>query len=194
MPRLTKKEYINLLKKLVVFLIFIFVIFQFTNYVITNDYVQGVVARFGNVGIFMISVLSGFNIIVPVPVIAFMPIFISAGFGLLTTIFIITAGMTIGDSLGYAIGRLGRRVVLYDSGRKKQFYEKLKHYQEKSPHIPMIILFFYAAFVPLPNELIIIPLGFLGYRFINILPILFAGNIIFNTLIALGIIKIFDIL
>jgi membrane protein YqaA with SNARE-associated domain len=194
MYRLTKGDYGMILKSLVVFLVFVFVVFQLTNFIISDDYIRGWVVGFGELGIFLISVISGFNVVVPIPIITFVPIFVESGFSIISVIFIITAGMTVGDSLSYAIGRLGRRVVLYESVKKKKLFVKLKYYQEKSPYIPMFILLIYASIVPLPNELIVMPLGFLGYRFINILPVLFAGNVVFNTFASLGIIKIFDIL
>lgn len=56
------------------------------------------------------------------------------------------------------------------------------------------MLFLYAALVPFPNEILIIPLAFTGYRVLYILPPLLVGNGIFNLLAGFGIVSLFGML
>ena len=69
---------------------------------------------------------------------------------------------------------------------------KIKEWRKKYPKMPLGVLFIYTLIVPAPNELIVIPLALAGYRLTHILPILLVGNFIFNTVLALGLITIFD--
>lgn len=184
----------HIIKRVAVFAIFIVAIFWLTNYIAEEESIQYLVNSFGYYGIYTASVISGFNLIVPIPIIAFISIFLDAGFGFWTTIFVIAAGMTTGDLLGYFLGRLGRHLVQEGMGSKVWVSKKLISIREKNPHLPYLFLFIMASFVPLPNEITVLPMSFLGYKLVFILPIVFVGNLIFNYLSATGVIALFNFL
>ncbi|PJE51101.1 MAG: hypothetical protein COV29_02405 [Candidatus Yanofskybacteria bacterium CG10_big_fil_rev_8_21_14_0_10_36_16] len=158
-----------------------------------NDVVKELVFGYGYAGMFLISIISGFNIVIPVPAITFLPVFTGAGLGFWSSIIIITAGMTIGDGLGYIIGRTGNRLAR-DKNKIKRYIKEIMNTKKKYNLGVVTLLFIYAAFIPAPNEVIIIPLGFMGYRFKHIFPVVLAGNLVFNTLSAFGVTNLFKII
>jgi len=153
-----------------------------------NEAVQEFVSRFGYIGIFIISLISGFNLIVPVPAAAFLPIFIASGQNVWVAIFIITLGMTVADSIAYLIGKAGKYAVEQKSERVIKFFDELS---EKYTLAPFIVMLLYAAFIPFPNEILLIPLGFIGYKYRYILPALLIGNFFFNVILASGIVGLY---
>ena len=154
-----------------------------------SELAQELVSGYGYVGIFILSVVSGFNVVFPVPTISFLPVFQAAGMNVPFAVALTIAGMTVGDMGGYMIGKTGK-VILSSSNKKTLFYlDELKGRYKVGP---LVALFLFVAFAPLPNEILVIPLGFLGYHLKHIFPIVLAGNAIFNTLAALGILGIFE--
>jgi membrane protein YqaA with SNARE-associated domain len=92
-------------------------------------------------------------------------------------------GITIGDSLFYYLGLRGREVV------NKNVYRwsvKFSEWLDKRPRwlVPFIV-FFYAAFTPLPNDILTIALGFSSYPYKYMILPLWAGNIIITIITAL---------
>lgn len=153
--------------------------------------VQEFAAGYGYAGAFFISVLSGFNLAVPIPAISFLPLFLESGLEFWAVIVIITAGMTLADSIAYLIGKTGRQLI--GSSTEQKALSRLEKMRAGHYWAPVIALFFFAGLVPLPNEIVVIPLGFLGYRLAYLLPSIFLGNGIFNLLSAAGIINLFKL-
>jgi len=154
-----------------------------------NGFIQTFIFQYGYWGVFSLAILSGVNIIVPIPAISFLPLVLAAGLTFTATVLVITLGMTLGDGIGYMLGRFGQKVIKPNH----RILRKLKRVQDKFYVAPIIILFFYAAFVPFPNELLVIPLGFLGYRAIHLVFPLLLGNAIFNILSAIGVTGLFNL-
>lgn len=146
--------------------------------------IQHIVDRYGYAGVFLGGVISGFNILVPIPIITLFPFFVEIGLQPILTVVIISFGMVIGDLLGYVIGRVGRSTVEVTSPKT---IERLNTLRQRYPRGILVLLFIYAAFVPAPNELIVIPLSVLGVQLWKLLPIVVAGNIVFNSLVAFGL-------
>jgi membrane protein YqaA with SNARE-associated domain len=155
-----------------------------------SSVIRTVIQNFGYVGLFIIAVVSGFNVIVPVPAIALLPVFAEAGLSLVWTVFIISIGMTVGDFLGFLIGDTGRKILETTASKKR--VRSLQKLKEKNPRLPLIALFAWASAAPLPNELIVIPIAFLGYKLRNVMIIVLAGNTVFNSLVAYGIITVYN--
>lgn len=166
--------------------------FYFASVVRESEAVRNLVLRYGYIGIFAASVLSGFNLAVPVPIVAFWPLFLEAGLNFWITIFLVTAGMTLADMIAYWFGKTGG-IILSDSLEQK-ILRDIKKAREWYRWLPITVLFLFAAVAPLPNEVLVIPLGFLGYRMAYILPAVFAGNFMFNMLYSAGIVSIFELL
>jgi len=138
-----------------------------------------------------VSVLGGFNLISSVPVVAFIPVFIVAGLNQWLVVLVIAAGVTVADMIAYGVGRVGKRFL---SGRLEKTIRRLEKISEKYSLSPLFILFFFAAFVPLPNEVLVVPMALLGYKLRHILVPVILGNIVFNSLGALGVVSIFELL
>lgn len=175
-----------LITKLVV-LVALLVFFVWANsYALESDTVKNLVQAFGYPGVFLIAVLSGFNLAVPIPAIGFYPLFIELGYVSWMIIALVSLGMLVGDAIGYLIGSAGKDAL---SDTKAERYVKfLTTLHEKHPMLPYACLLVYAAVIPLPNELIVIPMALAGYRFLPMGAMLFVGNIIFNILGAFGIV------
>lgn len=160
-----------------------------------NDAVKQAVLEYGYSGIFALSFATGFNLVVPIPAIAFLPLFIEAGLNFWMTIAIITVGITLADSLAYLIGGIGHEMLMNNPkySRERSVFKKLLRLKKKHVHAPLIFLFFYSIIAPLPNELMVIPLALLGYRYLQIFPIVLVGNFVFNLIYAQGVEGLFDL-
>ncbi len=151
--------------------------------------VQEVVQSYGYFGVLIASVISSINPIVPIPAVTFVPVFISAGLNFWPIVIVLVLGVTLGDTIGYFIGRAGFTVL---SGHMTQYMEKIEKWRERYPRAPLFILFLWTLISPMPNEILVIPLALAGYSLKKLLPILLVGNFIFNTVLASGVLAIFD--
>ena len=145
-------------------------------------------AAAGYPGLLLASVVSGFNLVWPVPIAAFYPFFIESGFQPVPTLATIALGMTGGDLLGYLIGDATRHMA---DGRLAGFRARAESLHDRHRLLPLGLLFLYAAFVPLPQRASGDPDG---------LHAVLAGrghdggalrNVIFNTGLALGVSLVF---
>ena len=147
------------------------------------DAVREAAASAGYLGLLAASVVSGFNLIAPIPVATFYPFLIEAGFQPLPTLATIALGMTGGDFLGYMVGDASRALA---GDRIGGFRARVERLHRRHPLLPLGLLFLYAAFAPVPNELLVVPLAFMRYPLGGIMLAVFMGNMIFNTWLALG--------
>ncbi len=151
--------------------------------------VQELVQTYGYWGVFIGSVISSLNPIISIPIVTFVPVFLNSGLEFWAIVLAIALGVTLGDTIGYFIGRAGFAVL---SGHMSGYMKKIEEWRKKYPHAPLIALFIYTLVIPMPNELIVIPLALAGYKLKQILPILFVGNLIFNTALASGLVAVFN--
>lgn len=164
-------------------------VFWVNESVASNLEVTDAVRRFGYPGLFVIAAISGFNLLVPIPIIAFFPFLMDAGLAPVPAVAVIAAGMTVGDMVGYLLGRLGRKLV-----EKPHWMRRMERVQERHRLAPYVLLFFWASFAPLPNEVIVIPMALIGCRWLGVLLAALGGNIIFNSLAAAGFEGLFGFL
>lgn len=160
-------------------------------YAAEHDLVRDMAVRFGYPGIFLAAAASGFNLVVPVPLIAFFPFFMEIGFDPALTVATIAAGMTTGDLLGYLIGRTTREMF---APKVRGMMGRLEALRDRHRVLPFVVMFLYAAFAPIPNEVLVIPLAFLRYPLPGIFTAVLAGNLIFNSLVAFGVVRVFEAL
>ena len=153
-----------------------------------DERILAAIERFGYPGVFLLGVVSGFNVVVPVPAISFLPVMTAAGLDAVVCVLVISAGMTLGDMLGFALGRAGRRLV-----ERPGWLRKLEAMRERHWLAPYVLLFFYAAFAPLPNELIVIPIALMGCTWYGVFAAALGGNLLFNTMLAIGFEGIFGL-
>ena len=153
-----------------------------------NAALQTLVASWGYLALFSLAIASGFNLLVPIPAVALVPAAVAAGLDPWLSALVVTLGMTLSDSVSYFLGKLGREVLL---GKQAMLLLKLEKIQKKHNAWPVWLLFLYAAFVPFPNEIPIIPMAVLGYPAKQVIPAILLGNLIFNFLATAGIVAIF---
>lgn len=150
--------------------------------------VTAAVAGAGYTGLFLASVVSGFNVVAPIPVAVFHPFLIDAGFAPFPALLTIAAGMTGGDFLGYLVGNATRDLAGHRLGRVRIRLERtFGALGSRHRLLPYGLLFLYAAFAPIPNELVVIPLAFMRYSLPGVMIAVLCGNVIFNTLVASGV-------
>ena len=134
------------------------------------------VATYGYVGAFLISVFGNFTIFFPVPFVITI-----YTFGATLNPFLLGLacgiGSTIGEFSAYLIGRGGRRVI--DDKYGKQL-ETAKLLVQK---YGMAIIFLFAV-LPLPDDLILIPLGMLRYNLKKAMAAMFFGKFLMCTAVA----------
>lgn len=90
-------------------------------------------------------------------------------------------GVSIGDSVSYAVGRQGR-VLLSESTTK--WFDRITHISQKRPRLMMFLFFLYSTFAPSSNDLLTIPAGIARIPFWQVMVPLFLGNIIFDSTLA----------
>ncbi len=131
---------------------------------------------------FFAALLGGTSVLFPLP---YHLIVFTLGAGGLNPFFLgilAGTGVMLGDSTSYLLGYAGREVV---PGRIVSIFNKLHLWAMKKPKWTMpLFLFAYGAFVPVPNDVVVIPLGIARYPYLKtVLPLTF-GNIIFSIVIA----------
>lgn len=177
----------NTQKVIINFLSLVFlagIVFLFADLAKDSDGIRSFIVNYGYTGLFLVAIISGFNLIVPIPAIAFFPLAVSVGLNSWIVITVITVGMTMGDSIGFFLGRTGRSVIEQD--KLPRFIKKIEKYLEGRPNAVPVVVFLYASFVPLPNEALVIPISFIKRPWWHILAPVLAGNAIFNILVAFG--------
>ncbi len=96
--------------------------------------------------------------------------------------------MTGGDFLGYVVGNTTRGVAGHRLARVKVRLEKpLGALRSRHRVLPYGLLFLYAAFAPVPDELVVIPLAFERYSLPGVMVAVLLGNVIFTSLTAFGV-------
>lgn len=156
-----------------------------------SQMVQELVQSGGYLGVLLFAFVNGFNVLIPVVTASFIPALTEAGLDPYVLVAVMTLGMTLADTTVFLLARAGRmRLPEKENGitRTVRTAERLRHW------LPLTLVGLWAAVVPLPNELILIPLGFMGYHVRHVLPVVFIGNSVFTTLVGLGFVNLFSIL
>ncbi len=172
-----------------VFLCLVTFAFLAAQFALHSPLLQTYIAAFGYGGAVGISYIAGLNVLVPLPIATLTPLFTAAGLAIPGLILSFTIGTILADFTGYFLGRIGRETIRSHHPRIVRALEKIYH-EHKLWLIPGIFL--YVAFVPLPNEVIVIPLALLGMRWNAMLIPLLLGNLVNQTIYAYGIQNIFQ--
>ena len=137
------------------------------------------VLKYGYAGFFGISFIGGLNIISPLPHLIFIPLLLEAGLNPLLLGVIAAIATSLADAIGYILGKAGSEAF---KESLQGFQRRAKNIIEKYPRLMPLILFLWAAVIPLPNEILVIPAGISGYGIFRILGITVAGNFVFNII------------
>lgn len=155
-----------------------------------NPAIQNLVTSGGYIGVLIFSVINGFNVIVPIVTPSFLPALTAAGMDFYALIAIMATGMTIADMMAYFLARAGHA---HFSGMGLKIERFLETEEKKRHSLPLWILGLWAFIMPLPNELIVVPLGLLGYPPKHVIPIAAAGNLAFVALVGYGFSDLFSV-
>lgn len=175
-----------------VIIVFVWVAALFlADYVSSNEMSQQLIAQFGYVGVFVMAVIAGVNVLVPIPAASFVPVFTAAGLWMPLIILALVLGTTLADLIGYFVGHWSREFAI---DHYPKTYAKVLSLHESHHQLLLPLIFVYAALIPFPNEAIIIPLALVGIKLRTLLIPLILGNIVNQTALALGASNIFSLL
>jgi len=173
-----------------VFALLVYVSLLLTQFVTDDSSSQLLIREFGYIGIILISFVSGINFLVPVPASTFIPIFTAGGIALPVAIILLVIGTMSANILTYYIGRAGHKLTKI---KYPTIQEKILSVYENKKHLLPYFVFLFAALIPFPNEVYLIPLGIIGIKLkVFILPLL-SVTILFQSLTALGFQNVFDL-
>ena len=134
--------------------------------------------------LFLVSLLGGTSLFLPFPYYLFTISFGAAGLNPLLLGIIAGTGVLIGDLTSYFIAYEARSIA------PKKYTKIIKRIydwsEKKNPYIFPILAFLYASFIPLPDDIIMVPTGLMRYPLIRVIVPLTLGKIVFNTLLALS--------
>ncbi len=145
----------------------------------------------GYFGVFISATIAGLNIFFPAPASALTPIFLASGLEFSYIVGALTLGTLLADIIGYYIGVFGKHVTEQVHPR---LFSNLQKFDQKHHKMVLPAVFLFAALAPFPNELLLIPLGVIGYKFRYILIPLALGALIHQVTYAYGFINLFDVL
>jgi uncharacterized membrane protein YdjX (TVP38/TMEM64 family) len=162
-----------------------------SEYIADNNVAREIIGSYGYLGILVLAIIGGFNFVVPIPAAVFTPIFLASGLPTVGIILTLAIGTTIADVIGYFIGVWGRRSWNIE---EHPFFRKIQSLKDKYRFLLIPVIFLYASFVPYPNEIIVVPLAFLGMRLRTLIIPLFLGSLLHNTILVFGISGITELL
>lgn len=147
--------------------------------------VEQLVARYGYAGYFLSACIAGINIFVPTSHLIFTAPLLNAGLDPWLLAGCGALGASLADLVGYAVGDRGRATF---HGAMDRMARWLTRRVERHPRLAPFFLFVWAATIPLPNEVLVIPAGVMGYGLARTFFFTLMGNIVFNVLaIRLGL-------
>ncbi len=131
---------------------------------------------YGYLGAFLISFLGNLTIFIPVPF-AFFVIALGATLNPFLVGVACGLGSTLGKLFAYLVGRAGRRFIDEKYGSRLESAKSLV----RRYGAPMVFLF---ALLPLPDDLIMIPMGVLRYSFTSFLLATLVGKLAMGLILA----------
>lgn len=142
------------------------------------DWMEQLAYQYGYLGIFLLSFIGAISVIFPIPytVIIYLlgsildPFLIALSGGL---------GSAVGEFVGYILGYYGRTVISEERRRKMDYM--LKIFDRYG-----VIAIFLFALSPLPDDLLIIPLGIMHYNPVKFLIPCILGKFLMCLILALG--------
>jgi len=149
-----------------------------------SDQAVTLIGNLGYVGLIGLGAVSGLNFILPVPAAAFAALYSAAGLTTIGVILALALGTLIADTIGFWVGTK-LRLLVADS------YPKITAYAhtmaQRGGYFVFIFVLLYAAFVPFPNEALLIPLAISGVKFRYLVVPLIIGNILHQTILIVGV-------
>jgi len=153
-----------------------------------NAYVQEVAMSTGYLGVVIFTVFNSFNYFVPIVTPSLVPTWAGADLNPVVVTMLIILVITMTDLAFYSLGRFSRRLT--ESIKAQKYIVRMRALRDRNWYLPLGFFAVWLLVVPLPNELIAIPLGILGYKLLPVASIALIGNAIFNGVIAYNALKL----
>ena len=173
------------MKKIIFTILFLLLVFTTITFIVLGiqngnlQFIEETVLKFHYFGIYFIGLSLGLTVLSPVPTPLLVPIFTQIGFNFTyVVITLIAASLTANVILGL-LAKLGVKSFL---SKNKTYLEKVKNIHTKYPNSPYLICFFW--FIFLPNEVMLLSMILLGYRFIYVIGLAFVGDIFYYTFLS----------
>lgn len=141
-----------------------------------------IVARLGGQtlpAVFIAGVLGGTSIVFPFPYYLVVATAAAGGANPLLVGLAAGLGVVVGDTTSYMVGHAGRRVL--PDGAAAVFAPLEKWVADIHSVKFYAFLFVYGSVMPLPNDVIMVPLGAAGVPYWRVIVPFGLGNILFNT-------------
>ena len=145
-----------------------------------DKWMQDIAIQYGYLGIFVISLIGSASILIPIPYTVI--IFTISAFRILDPMLIALSsglGSAVGEFSGYILGYYGQAILSDKQKRKMEFILKVFN------RYGAITVFIFAL-TPLPDDLLIIPLGIMRYNFVKVLLPCLLGKILMSLILAYG--------
>lgn len=163
-------------------LIFLIVLISFTIFIVTPEkIVEKIGLKNSYFVLWFFAFLGGTSILFPFPYYLFTFSFGAAGLNPLLLGISAGLGTLIGDATTYFLAYFGRKTL---SKKNPKFLEKMLDIATKNKFQFMIFAFLYASFIPLSDDLIMIPAGVIKYPYKRLAISMGLGKIFLNTMIA----------
>lgn len=132
--------------------------------------------------VFVAGFLGGTSILFPFPYYLVVITAAAGGFNVLLIGLAAGLGVALGDSTSYLIGYAGRSVL--PARVQRVFTSVQKWISDDHSYKFYAFLFTYGAIIPLPNDVVVVPLGVAKVPFWRVIIPFGLGNITFNTVLA----------
>ncbi len=137
--------------------------------------------------LFFVALTSGTSFLTSAAFYAMFTSYVAMGSDPIMIAVIGGVGMAFGDSIYFLFSK-NVSDTLSENKLYKKVYDLLNHLPQWGVYI---FTYFYTSFSPMPNDILMLALGMMKYRFRYILPIVILGNITLLLLVAYGIDIIF---
>ena len=123
-----------------------------------EPWLRSIAEQYQFLGVFFISFVGALSIFFPIPYQVVIVTLGSLGWNPLLLAIAGGLGSATGELSGYALGYYGARLMSEERRRKMEFFVKI--FDKYGP-----VAIFIFALTPLPDDLLLIPLGILRYKF-----------------------------
>ena len=139
--------------------------------------------------LFVVSATAGVSVFTAAGFFAFFGAFVGANVDPLIASIVAGVGITFGDVIIFLFARLARENS--ETIKKSKIYQRLCAFVERLPEWGVYTFtLLYAAFIPIPNDILMVVLGVLRYKLLPIIAVMILGNIVLMYLIAQGSIAV----
>jgi membrane protein DedA with SNARE-associated domain len=99
-------------------------------------------------------------------------------------------GTTCADLISYVLGHFGKTSV---QTKYPEIHRKIDYFLHNKQKWVLPGIFIYSAFIPFPNELVMLPLGLMGYKLRKVIVPLLIGTAVNTTIFTLGFSSVFNL-